>query len=353
MTGVVMLATKTELNQYIAELALRASQSESKLRQLRWSWLLQPSSTSIASLIAHLRSEKIAPTETALEFENTIFWISLFDPIFAHRKFPNTRFPLFEKIEKPETRFENLLIRYFIADRNGNEKSRNSLYQNLNDSFFSNPAEGSFKGVDALLESIDQLKPPHKKILSSEIVVNLGHWEIEAHRKRFISRPLCLFIELLRNNISISFDDLLAAAFDIPKYDESYHYQKIQNLISRLRALSSHFVIHTRQGRIYSSIDWKLVSIQSMSAHQESLKTSGILDLFLDTEEKKQAIARCVMRISISKLKVTLVSDFSRSEFERVTGFPRSTASRFLKNWLNQDILSRSGSGKATIYNFK
>jgi Fic family protein len=90
-----------------------------------------------------------------------------------------------------------------------------------------------------------------------------------------------------------------------------------------------------------------------MSHHQVSLKESKILNLFLDSNEDKVAIEKCAMRISISKLKSTLVSDFSRADFESVTGFPRSTASRFLKNWLNQEILVRTGAGKATSYNFK
>jgi hypothetical protein len=353
-----MLANKTELNTFVTKLALKSSQRGSELNQLRWIWLLQPSSASIGNLIERLESEKSNPSETTLELENTTLWISLFDTSLTHRKLFHSRLARFEKIENPETRFENLLVRYFIADRYGNAGSAQSLLNSLRDSFVSESREspesndGFFSGSDALLESIEQLNSSEVKNNSHEITINLSHWAIEAHDKRLISKPLCLFIELLRTNLSISFDELLAAAFDIPKYDESFHYQKVQNLISRLRVLSPDFVINTRQGRIYSSVSWEKVSILSMSSHQESLKKSSVLDLFLRPENQR-APDKTAMRVSLAKLKATLASDFSRYDFERVTGFPRSTASRFLKNWLSQDILTRSGAGKATFYNFK
>jgi hypothetical protein len=348
-----MLAKKTALNKYVTKLALSSSQSGSELNQLRWSWLLHPSSTSVGKLTECLKNQKTSLTETALELENTVLWISLFDPAFTHRKCFHSRSSLFEKIENPETRFENLLVRYFIAHRNGNQKLTQSLLQLLDESFISSSSQATFDGTDSLIDSVELLSQPHGKNPVSLITVNLGHWEIQAHGKRFISKPLCLFIDLLRTNLSISFDDLLAAAFDIPKYDESFHYQKIQNLISRLRVLSPDFVVNTRQGRIYSSIQWEQVQVLSMSVHQESLKQSGILNLFLDPEIKAEECERSVMRVSISKLKSALVAGFSRADFERVTGFPRSTASRFLKNWVDQEILLKSGAGKATIYIFK
>jgi hypothetical protein len=349
----MMLAQKNELSKYIQELARRSTQSESKLRQLRWSWLLHPSNSLVAELVNYLQAEKLEPTEMALEYENTLAWISLFDPAFTHRRFSHAKISFFKKIGNPEARFENLLVRHFIADRNGDERQAQGLLEMLGESFFDHPKGKSLVGAESLLESIDLLNPKNKQKTHAKVTVHLGHWEIQAHGKKLISRPLCLFIELLKTNRSISFGELLTAAFDILSYNETYHYQKIQNLISRLRILSTDFVITTRQGRIYSSIDWGQVSILAMSRHQESLKKSEILNLFLDSMEEKGAIEKCAMRISISKLKSTLVSDFSRADFERVTGFPRSTASRFLKNWLDQDILVRRGAGKATSYNFK
>jgi hypothetical protein len=349
----MMLAGKTELSKYVHELALRSLQSESKLSQLRWSWLLRPLHTSVIELVNYLQAERHKPTEMALEYENTIAWISLFDSTFMLRRFSHAKHSIFERIEDPETRFENLLIRYFIAERNGSETQALSLLQMLRESFFDHPKRKTLGGVKSLLESIDQLYPSYKRKSHSLMTVHLGHWEIQAHGKKIISKPLCLFIELLRTNRSISFGELLAVAFDIPNYNESYHYQKIQNLVSRLRFFFTDFAITTRQGRIYSSIDWNLVSIVSMSRHQESLKQREVLSLFFDTTEKKGAIEKCAMRVSISKLKSSLISDFSRADFERVTGFPRSTANRFLRNWLNQGILVKTGAGKATSYNFR
>jgi hypothetical protein len=350
----MMLVGKIELSKYVHELALRSLQSKSKLSQLRWSWLLRPLNSSVTELVNYLQAERVEPTEMALEYENTIAWISLFDSTFILRRFSHAKLSIFEKIEEPETRFENLLIRYFIAERNGSETLALSLLQMLRESFFDHPKGQTLVGAKSLLESIDLLYPSlYKHKTNALVTVHLGHWEIQAHGKKFVSKPLCLFIELLRTNLSISFGELLTAAFDIPNYHESYHYQKIQNLISRLRMISTDFVITTRQGRIYSSIDWNQVSIVSMSRHQESLKQSGILNLFFNSTEEKVTVEKCVMRISISKLKSTFVSDFSRADFERVTGFPRSTASRFLKNWLDQGILAKTGAGKATSYNFK
>lgn len=348
-----MLAKKNELSKYIQKLALRSVRSESKLCQLRWCWLLHPLNSSVTELMNYLQAEKLEPTEMALEYENTIAWISLFEPAFTHRRFSHAKISFLEKIENPEARFENLLVRHFIADRNGNEMQAQALLKMLRESTFEHPKGRFLTGAESLLESIDLLNPMNKKKTQAKVTVHLGHWEIQAHGKKFISRPLCLFIDLLRTNLSISFGELLTAAFDILNYNETFHYQKIQNLISRLRTLSPDFVITTRQGRIHSSIDWDQVSVISMSRHQESLKQSEILNLFLDSMEEKVAIKKCAMRISISKLKSTLASDFSRADFERVTAFPRSTASRFLKNWLDQEILVRTGAGKATSYNFK
>jgi hypothetical protein len=349
----MMQAGKTELSKYVRALALRSMKSGSRLRQLRWSWLLRPSNSSITELVNFLLAERHAPTEMALEYENTIAWISLFDSTFLHRRFSHIKLSVFEKIEDPETYFENLLIRYFIAERNGNETQAWSLLEMLRDSFFSHLKGKALVGAESLLESIDMLYSSYKHKSDALVTVHLGHWEIQAHGKKIVSKPLCLFLELLKTNLSISFGELLTAAFDIPNYDESYHYQKIQNLISRLRVLSTDFSVTTRQGRIYSSIDWKKVSIVSMSRHQELLKQSKVLNLFLDSAEEKVTIEKRAMCISISKLKSTLVSDFSRADFEGVTGFPRSTASRFLKNWLDQGILGKTGAGKATSYNFK
>jgi hypothetical protein len=343
----------TNLSQYIQQLATRSAHSESKLCQLRWSWLLKPSHASATALANYLRTQKTAPTEMATEYENTVAWISLFDATFINRRFNHAKRSIFDKIENAEVRFENLLVRYLFADRNGDAAQSRSLLEGLRNSFFPDSSEKSESRAEALLESIELLKLPHKDKPRLKTTVYFGHWEIHANGKKFISKPLCVFIELLRTNISISFEELLAAAFDIPKYTSVYHYQKIQNLISRLRILSPDFLINTRQGRIYSSIDWSQVSVISRSRHQESLKQSDISDVFLDSEEEKVAIEKCTMRISISKLKATLSSNFSRADFERVTGIPRSTASRFLKNWMDQEILARTGAGKATIYNFK
>jgi hypothetical protein len=75
----------------------------------------------VTELVNYLQVEKLDPTEMALEYENTIAWISLFDPTFMHRRFSHTKISFLEKIENPETRFENLLVRYFLAERNGHE----------------------------------------------------------------------------------------------------------------------------------------------------------------------------------------------------------------------------------------
>ena len=98
-------------------------------------------------------------------------------------------------------------------------------------------------------------------------------------------------------------------------------------------------------------IDFFLQAIIFQAQAQNAL-AKQIIGLY---EEMKISIAEITRSRFVIKILDFIFSHpiFKGSSFVKITGIPRGTANRLLKNWLDQEILERRGSGKATSYNFK
>lgn len=338
---------------HLVTLAARLAGSAHELTALRWQWLLSPSVERLQQLFVFTSADAPAP-----ELKNTWLWFSFFDRSFSvlvdnHFSEEGVAF------DDADAFIESLLVRVLIARRDGDQEMEKRLSDILGRMGMS--AELTPESLAAslkLLFSVEQvIRQQNEPKADCEISVHSLHGEITIHAKKgkktTISPALCALIDNLSRHANLTYEEALQGVFGIPRYDDTFHYAKIQNLLNRLRTLSQSFGVQTKDGRIYTRIDWARIRIIRASSHQIILQKRRTLSEFRQSEEKLGHESKSGRKVSVGRLRSSLGSAFTRSAFETAAELPRSTAARYLKRWISQQILTKEGGGRATIYRFK
>ena len=331
-----------------------------------WRWLVDPNTFSFEKIIVLLENsdlQEMSPRFTVEDYcliRNALLWISLFVPRYSAeiermarsiRKSTTSHYPLLE--------FEKQLVEHLRYQIKGIPDklnwSKGLIWEN-----------GDLKLKD-LISGTKPVHPPlqdlarriqelstHNEYKNGVTYVDLGKREIvrDGGRKRLVSEPLCLALDLLHRKECISFETFLSTCFGIPQFDSVIHNAKVYNLIARIKELfEGELPIQTKSGRIYCYGPWDTVEFQSPS--------TGLEDLFREKDlerifKRNHPVVSPSNTRAVRPANVTATKNdptvLSRHELEAATGKSRASANRIIKTWLDQGIVKKTGQARNTRY---
>lgn len=206
---------------------------------------------------------------------------------------------------------------------------------------------------DQLLHSLLQALAGPRSPARGEVQVDLRTFELASGSTRTRSRALCLAIELLRLDPSVTFEQFQSHVFGAAAFDPFLHEVRIRNLLNRIKKISvpGGVKIQTKEHRIYCSADWSRFRFLRPSPH-EAIRSCVAWKKLLLGDAGDPISHRRPHTVSVDAARKSFPDVFTRSQFERALGLSRSTAGRRLFSWRERGLLTLSSAGPRTGYRF-
>ncbi|MBK7889324.1 MAG: hypothetical protein IPJ84_00280 [Bdellovibrionales bacterium] len=248
-------------------------------------------------------------------------------------------FPIYE--------FELLWIRYLEALRKREKGLTDRLRRSIEEHPLASHRELQFQSIGDLISS----RFTSDTTQSNAILVDSETGQIKSSGKVIlISQPAARLIDALVERESLRFDDALDIAFDIRPYDDGVHCAKIYNLIARIKkVLPPSVILQTRDRRIYFRDPRLRISItRDRITPTLNLKA---LKLTIDSQTlRRDTVDRWIHPRLVLKKALGGRKQLSRTELQSLIKASKATTNRWIKLWITQGLIQRTGQGRTTAY---
>jgi len=331
-----------------------------------WMWLSNPEGFgterlmhALNEVLIHFNPNRVTLEDQAL-LKNTLGWLRLIDPsilprvksVMAQISLASGCFPIFD--------FESTLIQLLHAKKAG-EKTR------VKDTLKQLKQHPLWHSDDIQLSDLikDESHPLTLRVLdaknamnvrteSKKMIVDLNTFSIQSFQPeaKIVSEPMAMALQLLMMRESIRCEEFVERVFGFKHYDGFVHLPKINNLISRIKALSRDgLLIKIKAGTITVAVKKQfkvefvepaklthLLRIQGALKHQPSFEKKG---------SNKNGLITGILLERFGK-----GMHFSRDEAQVLLGRSKSTTNRALEKLLQRKVIVKEGYGKSTRYIF-
>lgn len=282
---------------------------------------------------------------------NALRWIGLLCPDLKPkfhdflRTLESQNIPIF-----PIYEFELLWIQYLEVIQKGGKSlasSSNARRRAIDEHPLASCRDLQFQAVfDSISSRFTSRTSP-----SNGILVDSDTGQIKSSGKTvLISQPATRLLETLIERESLRFDDALDVAFGINPYDDGAHCAKIYNLIARIKkVLPPSVILQTRDRRIYfRDPRFKLSINRDRLASTLNLKA---LKLTIDTQTlRRETVDRWIHPRLVLKKALGGRKQLSRTELQSLIKASKATTNRWIKLWIAQGLIQRTGQGRSTVY---
>ncbi len=342
-----------------------------------WRWLEQPESHSVEKIILLLREFVPAHFNHRLTvedhqfFANSMLWLSLFDPSseiqvnrILGKMVPSTR------SHYPLLKFENLVVHYLIALRDGSDLAQEYMKALQQDPLWDSDeiqfralvefATGATKHPPKNLEGLaNSLSDLFRRTHAGRISVNLKTGEIflKGQSETLISTAMAAAFHLLFTQSRVSCEQFAAICFKLSRYDEIAHYAKIQNLLSRMKSIvGTTLRFGIKDGHVFAEGDWTGVKFKKglpLTGFDNDLGQLSQRIFGPEVPVSQPGIAfaeNASRRVEACWSALPWNEGVSRVELEKWLGRPRSTVNRLLKQWIDDGKITRTGNARSSQY---